>query len=115
MAKENINLPEGVTPQKVDEWKAKYGEGNVKLAVLKKNDQGETMDAVVHTPNRTVIGEFEKHVESNPNKAKEVLVKGCVLSGLDEIMREGNDLLFFSAFNACSKLMPKAESELKNL
>ena len=112
-----LQLPDGITQEQVNAWKEQFGSDKVKLAYLKKDESGTRIPAVMHTPTRTVIGEFEKWSDSNPDKAKEILIKGCVLgeSTRNDIMASGNDLLFFSAFNACSKLIPKAESEILNL
>jgi len=110
---EKAVLPSGVTDEQVKAWKQKYGDDKLRLVDLKKNDAGERLSIVMHVPDRVVIGEFEKWSDSNPNKAKEILIKGCALTGIDDIM--ANDMLFLSAFNACSKLIPRAESEIKNL
>jgi hypothetical protein len=114
MNKENkAVLPDGVTDEMLKAWKQKYGEDKLRLAELKKDESGTRFPVVMHVPDRQTIGEFEKWSDSNPNKAKEILIKGSTLTCIDEIME--NDLLFLSAFNACSKLIPRAESEIKNL
>lgn len=106
-------LPEGVTAEAISAWKTRYGENKVKIASLPKDDEGnEFYDVVVRTPDRKVLGEFEKWVDKNPDKAKEILVNACVLSGKEAV--KGDDGLFLGAFDAIVKLIPVRTAILKN-
>ena len=116
MKEENKTIapPAGVTPEQIKAWKDRYGENSVKLASLPKDDDGsEFFDAVVRVPDRKTISEFEKWVDKNPDKAKEVMVNACVLSGKDAI--KADDGLFLGAFDAIVKLMPIRSAIIKNL
>ncbi len=107
-------LPAGVTAEQLTGWKERYGENKVKLALLPRDDDGnETMEAVVRVPDRKTMGEFEKWVDKNPDKAKEILINACVLSGKDEI--KADEGLFYGAFDALVKLIPIRTAIVKNL
>jgi hypothetical protein len=113
MNEEKVQLPVGVTPDALEAWKQRYGASKVKIASLPKDDDGtEFMDVVVRTPDRKVLGEFEKWVDKNPDKAKEILINSCVLSSKDEV--KADDGLFLGAFDALVKLIPVRTAILKN-
>lgn len=106
-------LPEGITQEMIDEAKSKHGEGNVKYAELPLDDDGsDTLTVLMRRPTRKVIGEFEKWADSQPNKAKEILVNGTLLSHKDRV--KADDGLFFGAFNAAVELMPVRKAIIKN-
>ena len=89
----------------IEELKSKHGQSNLRRAVLQLNDEGtETLEVIVKVPNRKVLGEFEKFVEKQPDRAKEILVTNCVLTDLDKIKED--DALFFQAVDAVCELFP---------
>lgn len=113
MEQEKIQLPEGVTKDALEAWKQRYGATKVKIASLPKDDDGtEFFDVVVRTPDRKVLGEFEKWVDKNPDKAKEILINACVLSSKETV--KADDGLFLGAFDALVKLIPVRSAILKN-
>lgn len=106
--------PEGVTAEMVKAWKERYGESKVKAAQLPKDDENtEYLEVVIRVPDRKTLGEFEKWVDKNPDKAKEILVNACVLSHKDEV--KADDGLFMAAFDALSKILPYRVAIIKNL
>jgi len=107
-------LPAGVTEEMVTAWKERYGEDKVKGASLPKDDDGnEFLDVVVRVPDRKIVGEFEKWVDRDPNKAKEILINACLLTSKDEV--KANDGLFYGAFDAIANLLPVRKALIKNL
>ncbi|MCT4613589.1 MAG: hypothetical protein N4A49_01790 [Marinifilaceae bacterium] len=118
--KENIKktdkklvLPEGVTNAMFAAWKERYGQKKVKVATLYLDDEEtETMDIVIRVPDRNTMGEFEKWIDKSPNKAKEILIKACVLSDKTFILE--NDDAFFAAFSAAAELIPVRKAIIKN-
>ncbi len=60
------------------------------------------------------MGEFEKWIDRRPDKAKEILIKACVLSPNKEEVLE-NDDKFAHCFNAIAEILPVAKAEIKNL
>jgi hypothetical protein len=109
-----IELPNGVTEDMVKAWKERYGDKKIKLATLSNEyDSFEPFDVVVRVPGRVERSEFEKWVDRNPDKAKEVLVKSCLLSHKDEVL--ANEDMFLSAFDSIAGLLPVAKAVIKNL
>jgi hypothetical protein len=111
---EKILLPAGVTDEQVSAWKDRYGDNKVKLATIPRDDDGnETMDVIVRVPGRKELSEFEKWIDKNPDKAKEILINSCLLTNKDEV--KANEDLFLGAFDAIAKLLPIKTAVIKNL
>lgn len=117
MEKENskkIKLPDGVTEEDIKAFKEKYGQNKVMLASLPLDDDGnDYLDVIVTVPTRKVISEFEKWVDKNPDKAKEIMVNACLLTSKERV--KADEGLFFGAFDAISKIMPVRAAIVKNL
>jgi hypothetical protein len=110
----DLNLPEGVTADMVKAWKDRYGQNKIKLATLTSDDNSfNPIDVVVRVPDRTSMGEFEKWLDKNPNRAKEVLIKACLLSSKEAVL--ANDDMFMAAFNALAEILPIQKATIKNL
>lgn len=108
-----VNLPEGVTKEMVEAWKVKHGADKIQLAHLVDRNGAYLRSVVVRVPDRTVLGEQEKYGFSNPMKAKEILVKNCVLSHNEEVLAD--DQLFYSAYAALVELSPLAKATVEPL
>jgi hypothetical protein len=107
-------LPEGVSEQMVKAWKERYGDKKIKLATLSNEyDTFEPFDVVVRVPDRVARGEFEKWIDRKPDKAKEVLVKACLLSNKEVVL--ANEDMFLSAFDNIAELLPIQKAAIKNL
>ena len=107
-------LPEGITEEQINAWKERYGAEKVKAASLPMDDNGEKfLDVIVRAPGRKELSEFEKWVDRNPDKAKEILVNSCLLTHKDEV--KASDDLFLAAFDAISQLLPIRKAIIKNL
>ncbi|MDR0829645.1 MAG: hypothetical protein LBN95_06000 [Prevotellaceae bacterium] len=106
-------LPEGVTPEMVAGYKERHGEKNVKLAILMDEDGNELRQEIVRVPDRKTLGEFEKWLDKQPLKAKEILVQNCVLTNKEAIKAE--DILFSAAYNALIELIPVGKFKLADL
>ena len=113
MKKEELQLPSGITQDQISDAKAKFGDDKVKIALLPTSDSGtDTIAVLCKVPDRRTIGEFEKWIEKNPTKAKEILVKNSILTKVDEVMAD--DGLFFAAVDAVAELMPLRKAVIKN-
>lgn len=107
-------LPIGITEEMVATAKNKFGNDNVKLAELPKDDDGnEVLSVLVRVPNRQVINEFTKWYDKNPGKAEDILVNACLLSHKDEV--KADELLIMGAVNAIVTLIPVRKGTIKNL
>lgn len=113
MKKYKVILPTGVTEEQVAAWKEKHGQDKIHLAELYNGEDKDPFLLIVKTPNRVSHHQFEKWAESNPLKAKEILVKDCLLTSIEEVMAD--DTLFLSAFGAVSQLLPRGAAAIKNL
>lgn len=112
--KEEVVLPNGVTEETVKAWKERYGTNKVKLATLNDdNDSFEPFDVVIRVPDRVTMGEFEKWLDKNPDKSKQILVKACLLSSKEEVL--SHDDKFLAAFNAIAEILPIRKAVIKNL
>jgi len=114
MKKKQIELPEGCTPEMVAKWKEKYGKEHIKISELPTDETGDsTLSVVLRVPDRRVVGMFERHMERDPDKSKEIMVKNCTLFGLEQVL--ANDGLFFTCFSAIADLIPIRKALTKNL
>lgn len=106
-------LPIGVTEEMIKAWKDRYGEKNVKIAQLPKDDDNtDFLEVVIRVPDRKTLGEFEKWCDKNPDKAKEILVNACVLSNKELVKADDN--LFLVAADAVGKIIPIRTAIIKN-
>lgn len=107
-------LPEGITQEMIDKVLAYRSKDQVKIAELPKDDDGnEFLSVLVSVPNRKSLDEFEKWIEKNPGKAKEILLNSHLHSHKDEV--KADDGLFAGAFDAIAQLIPVRKAVLKNL
>jgi len=107
-------LPKGVTPEMFAKFLELHSKENMKIASLPLNDnEDEFLDVIICVPNRKILGEFEKWMETKPLKAKEILINSCLLTEKDKV--KANDDLFYSCVNAISELIPIRKAIIKNL
>lgn len=110
---EEIVLPDGVTQEQIKSWKERYGDDKVKLAILIDFEGRELCSVIVRVPGRQERSEFEKWIDKNPGKAKDVLINACLLSSKDEV--KANDDKYEAAYDAIAKLFRISTSTIKNL
>lgn len=112
--KKRPQLPEGVTQQDVNNWKDKYDD--VRLLRLPKDERigsENSLTVVARNPDRDILSEYLKHSDKNPKLANEILVKNCLLSGMDEVLE--NDRLFLTAVTKLAELIPIGQAEMVKL
>lgn len=111
---EESALVGGATNEQIEGFKAKHGTNNVKVADLAANEEGtDRLEVIVKVPSRNELSEFEKWLDKNPGKSKDILINACVLTRLDQV--KANDYLYSSAFDAVTKLIPIGKAVIKNL
>lgn len=111
--KVKVELPQGVTIEMMTAWKERYGEKKVMIATLPLDDDGEKfMDVIVRVPDRKTVGQFEKWIDKDPDKSKEIMINACVLFGKDAAKLTDDG--FFAAFDAVASLIPIRKAILKN-
>ncbi len=107
-------LPDGVTSDMIEAWKKRYGNEKVKLAEIPLDeDRSQFMAVICRVPDRKVMGEFEKWMDKDPNKSKEILINTCLLTEKEKVKEV--DFLFYGACDAITQLIPVAKSTIKNL
>lgn len=106
-------LPEGITAEMIAEGKRKHGDKNIKFIDLPLDDEGTKYKTVLAAvPSRTVVGQYRRYAESDPNKADQIIVKACLLSHKDEVLAD--DGLFYGALSGISELIPVRKGIVKN-
>ncbi|WP_152541901.1 hypothetical protein [Saccharicrinis fermentans] len=112
--KEGNSLPDGITQEIIDAWKKRYGQQKIKLGELPINEDRTQFLAVIgRVPDRKTVGEFEKWMDKDPNKSKEILINACLLTEKEQV--KADDFLFYGAFDFLTTLLPVAKSNIKNL
>jgi len=110
----NLSLPQGVTTDMINAWKERYGQNKIKLATLSSDaDVFDAFDVVIRVPDRVAMGEFEKWVDKKPDKAKEIIIKACLLTHTEEVLL--SDDKFLACFNAIAEILPIQKAIIKNL
>lgn len=107
------------TAEKIQEWKDKYGANKIKQLEIPKDDDGKDFETFyARVPDLRIMNEWEKWADKNPGKAKEILVKNCLLTGQDLIYNEKgeirNEELYISVLMAIGELMPIRKGLIKN-
>lgn len=93
-------LPAGITEELVQGLKEKHGE--VILAEI--GEEPNVMSVVAVRPPKMAICEYEKWSESDPDKAKQIMVNAGLKSHVDQVY--ANDYLFMSVYAAVCELQP---------
>lgn len=94
-----------ITKELIESKKAEFPGCKIAKVSLKTDDEKSVaLEILVRSPNRQIISEADKWETMNPGKAKEIYVKGCVLTDLEKVMSEDN--LFYQAYFAIADLLP---------
>ena len=90
----------------------KYGANNLKtLEIPKDENHNEFIDVVAVVPSRNVMGQYMKWADTNPKKASEIMVRGCVLSNRELI--ESDDFMFNTTVSLLAELIPIGQGRVK--
>jgi hypothetical protein len=108
-----LELPKGITPEQIAEWKEKHGQNCIRLKSLYREGITDPYLVVTRTPSRKITSEYIKLVDKDFEKATSILVTNCVLHNLDEIKADTE--LFFTAGKAIAEDLPMGRAESKNL
>ncbi|MEI7487051.1 MAG: hypothetical protein WCJ72_06505 [Chryseobacterium sp.] len=103
MSKENQNTNEVPAEQK-KKLKELHGE-KLKSLLLPTDDENENfLEVLAIVPDRSVVGQHQKYILTDPKKAQEVLVKNCLKTHKEEVLAD--DGLFYAAYGLISELIP---------
>lgn len=90
----------------------KVGESNLKRIELPLDDNNnEILEVIVSVPDRRTMGQYLKYQSVNPAKAQEILVKNCLHTDKDQVLKD--DALFLTCVSALAELIPIRESKIK--
>lgn len=93
-----------VTPEVKNSMKEKYGD-KLRSVILPLNDEAtEEIEVLVIVPDRSIVGQSMKYMNSDPKKGQEILVKNCVVTDKERVMQD--DGLFYAAAGMLSELIP---------
>lgn len=106
------HLFEGVSKEQLESFKEKYGSKLKHVRLPLDDDRNEFFDVIAIVPDRRIMGEFEKWMDKNPDKAKDILISNCLLSGKERV--KADDDLFFTCANAIAELIPIRKAIIKN-
>jgi len=109
-------LPEGITQEMITEAKRKHR--TVKIAELLDAEGNHIGNIVVGNPSTFVQNEWEKFIDKDLQKAKGILINGCLPCSEHKDMVKGlekNSDAYMAVFDACAKMLPIGKSILKNV
>ena len=90
----------------------KVGIENLKRIELPLDDNNnEILEVIVSVPDRRTMGQYLKYQNVNPAKAQEILVKNCLHTDKDQVLKD--DALFLTCVSALAELIPIRESKIK--
>jgi hypothetical protein len=110
---EQIKLPEGITTEMVSDAKSKFGDKNVKLAMVQCNEEGtEFKELLIRRPDTSITNQIKKFIDSNPGKAEEIALNHCLLSHKEEV--KANEWMRSGAVDGIFQLLPVTKAIIKN-
>ncbi|WP_139422980.1 hypothetical protein [Chryseobacterium mulctrae] len=84
--------------------KEKHGD-KLRSVILPLNDEAtEEIEILVIIPERSVVGQSMKYMNSDPKKGQEILVRNCVVTDKERVMAD--DGLFYAAAGMITELIP---------
>ncbi len=90
----------------------KNGVNNLKRIELPLDDNNnEMLEVIVSVPDRRTMGQYLKYQSVNPAKAQEILIKNCLHTDKDQVLKD--DALFLTCVSALAELIPIRESKIK--
>lgn len=94
-----------VVNQEVKEnLKKEHGEKLKSLILPLNDDATQEIEVLALVPNRSVVGQYLKFLQSDPKKGQEILVKNCILTDKETVLAD--DGLFYAAASLLTELIP---------
>jgi len=123
---ETIQKYSDITPEKIQDWKAKYGmDALQELTVVVKSDKKNVEDKevvsqqlakyIVRTPTRTVLDVVGQHgIDKDVAKSNKALIANCVLGGdMDVLEQDGG--VYAAVLKQIQNLITTKEVSIKKL
>lgn len=103
MKNENSNITE-VSPEQKKKLKDLHGDKLRSLHVPTDDECEKFIEIMAVVPDRNIVGQFQKFINTDPKKAQEILVKNSIKTSKEEVMAD--DALFYSTFGLVVELIP---------
>lgn len=103
-----------ITKELIEKVK-KENPGSKIVLVKMKDSEGQeaALQVLAKSPGRQIISEADKWESTNPGKAREVYVRNCVLTDVEQVMADDN--LFYQAYFAIVDLLPFQKPDVQPL
>lgn len=115
MTDQEMNIPEGISADTITKWKQDHGEKNILLATLCDENNEPIRKIVIRRPSRQAVNQWEKFINTDPGKAKEILIRACLLRDQDKDDVIKDDDLFYPAYRAVESLIPLRKAIVETL
>jgi len=102
----------GISSEELEQLRSDHGKRLKHLVLPLDDDDEQVLHVLSKVPSRHVNGQFFKFIDKNPEKAFEIIIKGCLLTGKDKVLAD--DDLFNTAANALSETIPIRSAIIKN-
>ncbi len=108
----DTKLPEGVSQEQWNSWKDKWGDKIKRIHLPLNDDNTEFFTVAAMVPSRKTLSDYEKWVDKNPDKSKDILITDCLVTGVDVV--KADDVLFNSCVGAIAEMIPIRKAIIKN-
>jgi hypothetical protein len=107
-------LPLGITQEMMDAAKEKHG--TAKVFLLEDSEGINYGHVVMGRPTANVISEWEKWLDKNPFKSRQVLINGTLCNRQEELkLWEKNSEQYAALYDAATQMLPVGKATAKNL
>lgn len=104
-----------VTKEMLDAAKEEHGT-NVKAFEISDSDGNSFGDVMMKRPSATVIEQFERFMDKNSMKSRQILINGCLINRKDEIKDwDKNSEEYAAVFDAAAQMLPVGKASAKKL
>ncbi len=110
---EKIYTVREVSAEVKAKFKEKYGKKLHSLILPLDDFNNENLEVLAIVPPREIVSLYLKFLQSDPNKAQEVLVKNCLLTSKEEVLED--DALFYAAADLLMELVPIRKGKLSKV
>lgn len=105
-------LPEGISQEMINEAVADGRIGICIAQITSGENEKDFVHVLMCAPSRDAISNHQKYSDTNPNKARTLLLKSALLSHKETVL--GNDWLYYTGSQVAVELKPKASAVVKN-
>jgi len=112
-SKTEVQLPQEGNTEQIEAWKEQYGKRLKQFKLEPEDIDDEVYTGFCLVPTRKVYGQFEKFINSDPDKARSILINNCLLTDKQNVLNDFE--LFLSVSSAIIELIPLRKSTSQSL